>query len=87
MKSLQIREVPDHIYLKLQHESKKERRSLSQQAIVTLAVGLETKLSPKERRKKLLSKIRENSTKLNLKYAKSPTEMIREDRKHSIRVL
>ena len=80
MKSLQVREVPDHIYDKLLQESRNERRSLSQQAIVTLAQGLDTPLTPKARRRELLLKIKNENAHPEMKVTKCPSEIIREDR-------
>ena len=60
MSSLQVRELPDNIYYLLQENAKKSRRSLSGEAIVTLAKGLNTPQSPKERRVQLLEQVFDN---------------------------
>ncbi len=80
MKSLQVRDVPEHIYQKLLQESKKKHRSLAQQTISVLAKGLDTTLSPKEKRKELLRKINEGTLSLDSKSLKDPVDLIREDR-------
>jgi len=80
MKSLQVREVPDHLYQKLLMESKKSHRSLSQQTIVTLSLGLKTSLSPKANRTKLLLKIKERSSEIGIQKLKNPVDLVREDR-------
>ncbi|MCP4754478.1 MAG: hypothetical protein GY866_26650 [Proteobacteria bacterium] len=80
MKSLQVRDVPDHIYQKLLLESKKSHRSLAQQTIATLSMGLKTLLSPKAKRKELLLKIKERSSKIDIQNTRNPTDLVREDR-------
>lgn len=80
MPSLQVRELPDHIYRKLVAEAEREHRSLSQQAIAVLARGLGVAVDPKERRRKLLDEIRKNPIKFLKKPTQSAAEMIREDR-------
>jgi hypothetical protein len=40
MPSLQVRDLPEAIYRKLLNEAEKEHRSLAQQAIAVLAIGL-----------------------------------------------
>jgi hypothetical protein len=57
MPSLQIRKLPDNIYAALKAEAERERRSLSQQAIIALARGLDIPLDFSERRKVLLTEI------------------------------
>lgn len=81
MKSLQVRDVPEHIYQKLLIESKKQHRSLAQQAIASLAKGLDTRMSPKDKRKELLQTINHAKLDLDTKSAMDPVELIREDRK------
>ncbi len=80
MKSLQVRDVPEHIYQKLLQESQKEHRSLAQQTITLLAKGLDTTLSPKDKRKELLRKINKGALGLDSKPLKDPVDLIREDR-------
>jgi hypothetical protein len=80
MKSLQVRDVPEHIYQKLLDESQKEHRSLAQQTIATLAKGLDTVLSPKEKRKELLGKISQTIQDQDTDTLADPVDLIREDR-------
>ena len=49
--------LPDNIYRLLQEKAAVEHRRLAQEAIVTLAKGLETTVSIKERRNKVLAAI------------------------------
>ena len=79
MPTLQVRDVPDHIYRRLADLAEKERRSLAQQTLVILAKGLEVEIDPKARRRAAL----ENAKRLNLGRGKSLPDfvkMIREDR-------
>ena len=80
MPSLQVRELPENIYYLLQENAKKSHRSLSREAIVTLAKGLSTPVSPKNRRTQLLESIAKNPC-VNKKVANiDPVDFIREDR-------
>jgi hypothetical protein len=80
MKSLQVRDVPEHIYQKLLEESRREHRSLAQQTIASLAKALGTRLSPKDHRRELLSKIRQKKPGPVATPLRDPVELIREDR-------
>ena len=80
MTSLQVRELPDQIYIKLQEEAKKEHRSLAQQAIATLAKGLDMEINPKKRREDLLKKLRKEQAINNKSGLPDPVKLIREDR-------
>ena len=81
MSSLQVRELPESIYSLLKRRAEAENRSIAQEAIVLLAKGLETSISPKVRRTKLLQKIAEESGLSVGKVSKlDPVELIREDR-------
>ncbi len=79
MPTLQVRDVPEHIYRRLTELAEKERRSLAQQAVAVLAKGLEVEVNPKGRRRKVL----EEAKRLNLGRGKSLPDfvkLIREDR-------
>ena len=80
MPSLQVRELPEHIYQKLVAEAEREHRSLSQQAIAVLAKGLGVSLDPKERRRRLLDHLRENPIDVDHSKLGNTVDMIREDR-------
>jgi hypothetical protein len=80
MPSLQIRELPENIYYLLQENAKKKHRSLAGEAIVTLAKGLSTPISPKARRAQLLENISNNPC-INKKTTNiDPVDFIRKDR-------
>lgn len=57
MPTIQVRDLPDHIYLALKSAASRERRSLSQQIIVSLAKALGVEADHKARRKAVLAKI------------------------------
>lgn len=79
MAMVQIRDLPEHIYDALVQRARAERRSLSQQAVVTLARGLDLDVDFRERRREVLRRIkqRDNSVYANLP---DPVKLIREDR-------
>jgi len=79
IKSLQVRELPEHIYARLKDEARNQHRSLAQQAIVTLAKGLGMEENPRERRRKLLSGLKRIKIGKNIKPA-DIVKSIREDR-------
>jgi len=79
MATLQVRDVPEHIYRRLAELAEKERRSLAQQTVAVLAKGLDVEVDPKARRRKVL----EEAKRLDLGRGKSLPDfvkMIREDR-------
>ncbi len=80
MPSLQVRELPEHIYLSLCREAELQHRSLAQQAVATLARGLGRDLDPKARRRALLEAIRSEAAMLEKIVLPDPARLIREDR-------
>jgi plasmid stability protein len=80
MPSLQVRELPEHIYQSLCHEAEASHRSIAQQAVAILAKGLNLDLAPRTRRKALLSAIREGAAKQEISNLPDPAQLIREDR-------
>lgn len=80
MPSLQVRDLPEHIYQKLLGDAKRQHRSLAQQAVFSLSKGLETFENPKDRRKKLMSKIRSRHSETDSARLDNPVDLIREDR-------
>ena len=80
MPSLQVRELPENIYNLLQKKAREEHRSLAQEAVVTLAKGLQTSLSHRERRKKLIEEIAANPAVGEDAVLPDPVELLREDR-------
>ncbi len=80
MPSLQVRELPEPIYRKLQIQAGKEHRSFSQQAIVTIARGLDLEENPKKRRKEVIKRVL-NRPIIESSNFVDPVELVREDRK------
>ena len=80
MASLQVRDMPDQIYEKLKKEARKKHRSLAQQALITLAKGLETSDNPKERRTILLDSLSTEQRTNNQYNLSDPVKIIRQDR-------
>jgi hypothetical protein len=79
MPTLQVRDVPEHIYRRLAELAENERRSLAQQAVAVLAKGLDVEVDPKARRRKVL----DEAKRLDLGRGKSLPDfvkLIREDR-------
>lgn len=80
MPSLQVRELPGHIYQSLSHEAEAAHRSLAQQAVAVLARGLNLELAPQARRKAILAAIDALALKHKLNGLPDPSLLIREDR-------
>jgi len=78
MPSLQVREMPAVLYGTLQEHAKREHRSLAQQAVVTLARGMDLIENPAERRREILRRIKASA----IVSAELPdaAEMVKEDR-------
>ncbi len=80
MASLQVRDLPDQIYEKLKKEAANKHRSLAQQAIITLAKGLDTPNNPKEKRILLLDLISRDKLSKEKYKLSDPVKLIRADR-------
>jgi len=80
MPSLQVRELPEHLYRTLCHEAEASHRSIAQQAVATLARGLSLELDPRTRRKALLAALREGAEQQVPSGLPDPALLIREDR-------
>ena len=77
MPTLQVRDLPEDVYLKLSLVAKQENRSLAQQTIVLLKESLSLDINNKIRRQVLLTKLAAK------KYPKTDIDasaLIREDR-------
>ncbi len=79
MPSLQVRDLPDHIYYKLQKKASSEHRSLAQEAVIILAEGLNSSRSPKLRREQLLQDIGQNKPDKSVLLI-DPVDLLRDDR-------
>ena len=80
MATLQIRNLPDELYRALVRKAEQERRSVSQQAIVTLADGLDREVDPHERRRAALRRAALVDPKAT-RHLIDPAKLIREDRR------
>jgi len=78
MPTLQVRNLPEDVYIQLNYLAEREHRNLAQEAIVLLKEGMDTKLGNKERRKRLLEKIK--ALDIDGSNATDPIFFIREDR-------
>jgi plasmid stability protein len=78
MPTLQVRDLPDEVYTQLNYLAQKEHRSLAQETIVILKEGITTKMSNKERRKKLLEQ--EHMIDIEGENLPDPVKLVREDR-------
>ena len=81
MPSLQVRELPETLFIKLSQAAKRDHRSLAQEAVAILEKGLDVENSPKERRQELLAAIKSYQPAIDTKNLQSPVELLREDRK------
>ncbi len=79
MPTLQVRDVPEHIYRRLVQEAERDRRSLAQQAVAVLAKGLDVETDPMRRRKEALLKAASIDRRLT-SHLPSSVRLIREDR-------
>jgi plasmid stability protein len=79
MAVLQVRDIPDDVYLELNNRAKKEQRSITQETIVLLKQALNQSQKNIDSRLHYLDKLSD----LNITLpptAISPIEIIREDR-------
>ena len=80
MPSLQVRELPDSIYRKLSELAHREHRSIAQQVVMLLAKSLDVDISPKTRRRQILSEIKAQAGELKEYKLTDPDKIIREER-------
>jgi plasmid stability protein len=78
MPSLQVREVPEHIYNRIALLAEVEHRSIAQETVSLLAKGLDCELTPRDRRRAVLEKLG-NEEKWPQDIP-NPVLLIREDR-------
>lgn len=78
MPTLQVRDLPQEIYNKLNYLAKKEHRSMAQETIVLLKEGIENRLDNQTRRRKLLETF--NGLGVETTGLPTPEELIREER-------
>ena len=80
MPLIQVRDVPEHIHRLLSERAGKERRSLAQQVVATLARGLDVEMDAKARRRKALEEIQARGPVRSAKLSDA-VKLIREDRR------
>ncbi|MFW6022657.1 MAG: hypothetical protein ACOCQW_03985 [Halanaerobiaceae bacterium] len=80
MPSLQVRDLPEHIYQKIVQLADAERRSITQETIVLLEKALEIEKQNKERRKVLFNNILEKTNNNKTQNVLNPVSLVREDR-------
>jgi hypothetical protein len=78
MPTLQVRDLPEEIYVQLSYLAEKEHRSLAQETIVLLKESIDSRIGNKERRRKTLEKMA--SLNINGRDLPDPVDLIREDR-------
>ena len=79
MPLLQVRDFPSDIYEEIKAKAKQEHRTISQQTIVLIKDSLERNSSDKDRRLKVLERIKNRAVPVEVKKI-DPVEWIREDR-------
>ncbi|ACL68794.1 hypothetical protein [Halothermothrix orenii] len=80
MPTLQVRNLPEHIYNKIVELAEEDRRSITQETIILLEKALEMEKQNKKHRKKLLNKIINETKSDNFDNVPDPVPLIREDR-------
>ncbi|MEJ6949441.1 hypothetical protein [Natronospora cellulosivora (SeqCode)] len=80
MPSLQVRDLPEHIYQKIVQLAETERRSITQETIVLLEKALEIEKHNKERRKIFFNSIIDETGNKKAQDILDPVPLIREDR-------
>jgi plasmid stability protein len=79
MPSLQVRDLPEHIYRKLLERAAAEHRSIAQQTIVLLEKALDMETKKQNTRRQLIERILKTPP-ADPKKVPNPVDLIREDR-------
>ena len=79
MPSLQVRNLPEGLYYRLQENAQKELRSLSQQAIMELKKALNIKQDACERRRNIVETVLSRPPLGGTDQLPDPATMVRED--------
>lgn len=80
MPSLQVRDLPEHIYQQIVQRADTERRSITQETIVLLEKALQIEKQNKERRKQLFNRILQETNNKQNENILDPVQLVREDR-------
>jgi plasmid stability protein len=78
--SLQVRDLPEHLYRKLVEKAASEHRSIAQETVVLLEKALEMETEKKAVRQQLLERILKKPP-ADPKIIPDPVDLIREDRR------
>jgi len=78
MPTLQVRDLPEDVYVQLNYLAENEHRSMAQENIVILKEGIVSRLGNKERRKALCETT--NVLDIDGVTLPDPVDLIREDR-------
>jgi plasmid stability protein len=78
--SLQVRDLPEHIYRKLVEKAASERRSIAQETVVLLEKAMEMETKKKNARLQLIERILRNPPPAEPLKIPDPIELLREDR-------
>jgi len=79
MPTLQIRNLPDHLYKKIVDRAKAKRSSITREAINLLQTALETDVNRCEQRNLLVDRLLENPVPRGESFP-DPVQLIREER-------
>ncbi len=80
MPSLQVRDLPEHLYQEIVQLAEADRRSITQETIILLEKALEIEKQNKKRRQKLFNNIIQDTNNKTDKDILDPVPLIREDR-------
>ncbi len=80
MPSLQVRDLPEHIYRRLREEAASENRSIRQETIVLLRKALEMETRKKTARRELVQRILRTPPPADPQKIPDPADLLREDR-------
>jgi hypothetical protein len=72
--------VPEHIYRLLVERARRERRSLAQQVVAVLALGLNVEVDARARRRRVLETALSQPAESNARLS-DPVRLVREDRR------
>lgn len=81
MPSLQVRDLPEHLYQEIVQLAEADRRSITQETIILLEKALKIEKQNKKRRQQLFNNIiQDTNNEPNDKDILDPVPLIREDR-------
>lgn len=81
MPSLQVRDLPEHLYQEIVQLAEADSRSINQETIVLLEKALNIEKENKKRRQQLLKKIQEETSQEQIdEEILDPVKLVREDR-------